>query len=116
MTSETREQRNARMNREREDRMKAIRKRARKERRDTWLVRGAIGVGVVAAIFAAIALGAVIFQAFVWNLGVVGLAAACGATVSKIGFWTAFGAVWLTTTLKSIISGTDSVSAKFNKE
>jgi hypothetical protein len=27
---------------------------------------------------------------FGWNLGVVALVAACGGSVSKIGFWTAF--------------------------
>lgn len=34
-------------------------------------------------------LGALIFQQ-IWNLGLVALVAACGGTVAKIGFWTAF--------------------------
>lgn len=40
-----------------------------------------------------------------WNLGVVGLAAACGWAVAKIGFWTGVGGALLTSTLASIFGG-----------
>jgi hypothetical protein len=114
--TETRKQRAERVNQERKDRIKANKKRVRKAFRLKWGVRGLIGVGIAGAIFVGLLVGALVFQGIVWNLGVVGLAAACGATVAKIGFWTGFGAVFLTTTLKSIISGTDSSKLNLNRE
>lgn len=106
--TDTREARVARIEQERKDRAEAYAKRVRKEKRDKWLVRGASGLGIAGLIFVGLLVGALVFQALVWNLGVVGLAAACGAAVSKIGFWTGFGALFLTTTLRSIVSGTGS--------
>jgi hypothetical protein len=54
------------------------------------------GITALAAIFVIVAIvvlvlligTAVVF--FGWNLGVVALVAACGGTVGKISFWTAF--------------------------
>lgn len=114
--TDTREARMARIEQERKDRIEANKRRERKAKREKWLVRGIAGVGIAVAIFVGLIVAALVFQGLVWNLGVVGLAAACGAAVSKIGFWTAFGAVFLTTTLKSIISGTDTARLNLNRE
>ena len=45
-----------------------------------------------------------------WNLGVVALVAASGGSVSKIGFWTAFGIALLVNVLRGIFTSNVTVS------
>jgi ABC-type uncharacterized transport system fused permease/ATPase subunit len=109
-------QRAERMRLDREARAKAMKKRQRQaalEKVGTFVV-GAIGVVIAAAILI-IAIG-VIFQLLVWNLGVVGLVAACGGTVGKISLTTAIGAVLLGSWIGQILSGDPLVSTNFKRE
>ena len=62
-----------------------------------------IGIAILIGL-AILMLCAVLFMA-AWNLGVVGLAAACGWTVLKVGFWTSVGGTLLVSTLASIFGG-----------
>lgn len=48
-----------------------------------------VGLLAFVAVFCLLLLGGLIVM-LVWNIGAVPLIAACGGTVSKIGFWTAF--------------------------
>jgi hypothetical protein len=92
------------------------RKRARTERINKALATVATGtvviVGVSLLVLGALALGALFFKYLTWNLGVVGLASALGATVHKISFATALGAVFLLTTLRSILTGKELVKSE----
>jgi hypothetical protein len=100
-------QRAERMRLDREARAKAMKKRQRQaalEKVGTFVV-GAIGVAI-----------GVIFQLLVWNLGVVGLVAACGGTVGKISLTTAIGAVLLGSWIGQILSGDPLVSTNFKRE
>lgn len=48
-------------------------------------------LGVIVLVVALVMLSALLVL-FGWNVGVVGIAAACGAHVSGISYWTALGA------------------------
>lgn len=68
-------------------------------------------LGVLAVFFALACLSAAIIF-FGWNLGVVGLVAACGGAVSKIGFGTAFFVSIALSVVKSLFSGGAAVASK----
>lgn len=53
-----------------------------------------------------IAIGTV-FVLLAWNVGVVGLAAALGLVVLRIGFWTSFGGYFLFKVLGNFFKTTD---------
>lgn len=67
-------------------------------------VLGKIFLAVI-AIVVILSLAALLFQLVVFNLGVVGLAAAFGATVSKISFGTALGGIFVLSALRNVFSG-----------
>lgn len=64
-----------------------------------WVVLIALAV-----FFGGMVLAALVFKLFIWNLGVVYLGAACGATISKISFSTAIGGVFILGALRGIFS------------
>lgn len=66
-----------------------------------WEFLGSV-LAAAATLFVIVALAALVF-AFGWNLGVVGLAAAAGASVSTIGFWTAFGGVIALSVVRGLV-------------
>lgn len=102
MSNESWQERTKRIRDERAAQFKAAQ---RKELRDKIKV-GVLGAVVIALAIAAIfALSALIFKAVVWNLGVVGLAAALGAPVGKIGFWTALGGVFVVMMIGQMLHG-----------
>lgn len=49
-----------------------------------------LGIILIVLLFGFFLLLGTAFVFFGWNLGVVALVAACGGTVGKISFWTAF--------------------------
>lgn len=92
------EARQARIKEQQEERAKA----ARRERRKELAVK--VGTTIVGFIIALVAV-TLVFQLLVWNLGIVGLLTALGASVSKIGFWTAFGGLFAWAAVGSLIHG-----------
>lgn len=95
------------MEQARAERAERFRAQRRAERRRELKQKAALvgaGAFVVAALFM---LAALVFQVVLWNLGVVGLAAALGASVGEISFLTALGGLLVVSTLRSIISGTE---------
>ena len=94
-----------RRERQRQERLASIKKQRRKRVVEKAL--GGVGLVLGGALIAAvlIVLGAVVFQLVVWNLGVVGLVAACGGSVGKISLATAIGAVLLGAYVSQLLSG-----------
>jgi 1,4-dihydroxy-2-naphthoate octaprenyltransferase len=77
----------------------AARKKERRKAVATKVVCWTIGV-VLALVLATVA-----FQLLVWNLGIVGLATALGASVSKISFWTALGGLFAWSAVGGLLHG-----------
>ncbi len=79
------------------------------------ILAGLVIVGVVVAglavVTAFVLLGGLIFY-LAWNLGVVGVVAAAGGSVSKIGFWTAVGASLFLGIIKGVLSAFGRTTAK----
>lgn len=70
-------------------------------------------IGVLVALFVVFALAA--FPVLLaWNLGLVGACLAFGLVISHIGYWTAFGLVFLAGLLRSIFSGALTTSVTKN--
>lgn len=100
----------------RAERLAAIKAQRRRNKTKKYLTYAGIGALIAGAVVGVCVLAAVVFQVILWNLGVVGLTAACGASVAKIGFWTAFGGVFLGTYLSGLLHGSAStVSNTTNK-
>lgn len=88
-----------------EERRKAARKKQR-QNDIAKVIATALAVVVAAMIIAGVfLLGAFVFSAITWNLGVVGLAAALGLSVGKISLTTGFGAVFVLMVLRSLLHG-----------
>lgn len=73
-----------------------------------------IGAAIVALALAGTALGALLFL-FAWNVGVDGLADAVGASVSNIGFMTAWAGTFVVLFLGSALHG-NVPTRKLNRE
>lgn len=98
MTQESYQERVARVQRERAKRQKQV------------LIGKIIGTallvaGLVALLCVAFIASAFVFANVTWNVGVVGLAAALGASVSKISFTTGLGAVFVSASIKELLRG-----------
>jgi uncharacterized membrane protein YccC len=79
--------------------------RAKEYKRDRRKKIAAKVVGWTIGVLIALVLATLIFQLIVWNLGIVGLLTALGFSVSKIGFWTAFGGLFAWSAVGSLIHG-----------
>jgi succinate-acetate transporter protein len=54
-------------------------------------------------VVAVVALMALFFQAIIWNVGLVGLAAAVGLVVGKISFWTALAGLFTIRFIRGVL-------------
>ncbi len=69
----------------------------------------AVALLVVSGIALIVGIGALVFY-LAWNLGVVPIVAAAGASVGKIGFWTALGGSLAVGVVKGIFHGGSSAT------
>lgn len=106
--NETYAERTARLTQERR---RAAKKRRRRELATSIAAGALVVVGVVLLIAAVIGLGGVITM-LAWNLGVVTIAAACGASVGEIGFVTAIFANIAISILGRIVNGSTRAETK----
>ena len=101
MTQESKESYADRVERVRAERIAQLKKQQRASR----VRAGVLFVGALVLISLLFLFSAWIFAAVTWNIGVVGLATACGASVGKISLLTGLGAVSVIMTLKELLHG-----------
>lgn len=94
-----------------EERAKRARKMKRRDRATTVAAAVLVGVGIVALLALVFGIGAAMFY-LAWNLGVVNIAAACGAEVATINFWTALGGSFAVGILSRIFRRTPAASVE----